>query len=249
MAKIIATKGREFVKPQKYFVDDTSKDFHTKYGKISVDELKKDDGEKIKTNTDKDYFIFSPQFIDLYNRLRIHAQIIPLKDVGLILAKTGIGKDSVVLEAGAGSGGFSCFVSRFVKKIISYDIEDECIATVKENLKRLDINNVELKKINIYETVEDKDVDLVLLDLPEPWQAIENAKKALKPGGFLVIYTPSVSQMQKAMNKIEEFEGFMPTSTIELLERKWKIEGQISRPISRSNIHSGFISFIRKISS
>ena len=247
MPKIVATKGREFVKPQHYFIEDTSKEFSTKYGQIKPSELKKKDGSKIKSTTDKDYFIFSPRFIDFYKRIRRYAQIIPLKDIGLIISTTGIGKDSIVLEAGAGSGGFSCFVAGFVKKVISYDIEDESIATVKENIKRLGIKNIEIKKINIYENSEDKG-DIFLLDVPEPWNAVENASKSINPGGFLIIYTPSVNQMQQAMNKVKDFEGLMPIKTVELIEREWKISGNIVRPTSRSNVHSGFISFIRKIS-
>ncbi len=246
-AKTIATKGSEFVKKQQYFVEDTNKEFHTKYGKIKPEDMKKTDGSRIKSSTDREYFVFSPKFIDFYRRIRRHAQVIPLKDIGHIIAITGIGKDSVVLEAGSGSGGFSCFVSGLVKKIISYDIDEESIATIKENIKKLKIKNIEIKKINIYENMEDKG-DLFLLDVPEPWRAIENAGKSLKPGGFLVIYTPSVSQMQKAMNKAREFEGLMPVKTVELVEREWKVSGEIVRPVSRTNIHSGFISFIRKIS-
>jgi len=247
MPKIIATKGREFVKPQYYYAEDASKDFHTKYGVIKAADLKKPEGSKVTSSTGRDYFVFSPKFIDFYKRIKRHAQLIPLKDVGLIVARTGIGKDSVVIEAGAGSGGFSCFVSRFVKKVISYDIDDESISTVRENAKRLGIKNIETKKINIYEKTDDKG-DLFLLDVPEPWKAIENASKSLRPAGFLVIYTPTINQMQQAMNKISEYEGLMPLKTVELLEREWKVSGQIVRPVSRANIHSGFVSFIRKLS-
>lgn len=248
MAKILATKGREYFPAQDYFIKDESKDFHTTYGIIKTADLKKEDGTKVKSSTDKEYFVFSPVFIDFYRRIRKYAQTIPLKDIGFIMATTGIGEDSVVLEAGGGSGGFSCFISRFVKKVISYDIEDKSIEMIKENLKNMVIENIELKKINIYEKIDDKNIDLVLLDLPEPWQAIENANKALKAGGFLVIYTPSINQTQQAMNKIAEYEGLMPVKTVELVEREWKVVGQIVRPTSRSNIHSGFISFVRKIS-
>ena len=247
MPKILATKGKEYIPAQDYFIKDESKDFHTKYGIIKSADLKKADGTKVKSSTDKEYFVFSPVFIDFYKRIRKYAQTIPLKDIGFILATTGIGENSVVLEAGGGSGGFSCFISRFVKKVISYDIEDKSIEMMNENIKNLEIKNIKIKKLNIYEKIDDKNVDLVLLDLPEPWQAIENANKALKAGGFLVIYTPSINQMQQAMNRIAEYEGLLPKKTVELVEREWKVAGQVVRPTSRSNIHSGFISFVRKI--
>jgi len=246
--RIIATKGREYIPSQEYFVRDANKDFHTKYGIIKSPDIQKPEGSKIESSMGKEYFVFSAKFIDLYKRIRRHAQVIPLKDIGLIIATTGIGKNSVVLEAGGGSGGFSCFVSRFVKKIISYDIDDDSIAAIRENVKYLGVKNIKIKKLDIYEKIEDRNIDLVLLDLPEPERAIANANKALKAGGFLVIYAPQISQMQNAMNEVAKFEGLMPAKTVELMEREWKVAGKVVRPISRTNIHSGFISFVRKIS-
>lgn len=246
--RIVATKGREYIPAQEYFVRDAEKDFHTRYGIIKSSELQKPEGSKIKSSMDKDYFVFPARFIDFYKRIRRHAQIIPLKDIGLIIAATGIDKKSVILEAGGGSGGFGCFVSRLVKQVISYDIDDDSIATIRENMKYLEIKNIKVKKLDIYEKIEDKNIDLVLLDVPEPEKAVANANKALKAGGFLVIYTPQVNQMQGAMDEVSKFEGLMPVKIVELIEREWKIGRQIARPISKSNIHSGFISFVRKIS-
>ena len=245
--KIVATKGNNNFPKQEYFIKNPEKDFHTKYGFIKSSDLKKREGSKIKSSKGNDYFVFSPKFIDFYKRIRRYTQIIPLKDIGLIVAETGIGKNSVVIEAGCGSGGFSCFVSRLVKKIISYDINEKSIETIKENIKYLGVKNITIKKVNIYEKTEDKNADLFLIDVPEPWRAIKNANKSLKPSGFLVIYTPSISQMQNAMKEIEKFDELMPIKTVEVIEREWKVAGEIVRPTSKSNIHSGFISIIRKI--
>ncbi len=245
--KIIATKGKDYFPRQEYFVKDSEKDFHTEYGILKSSDMKKTDGSRIISSKEKEYFVFSPDFIDLYSKIRRYTQIIPLKDIGLIIATTGIGKKSVVIEAGCGSGGFSCFISRLVKKIISYDIYDKSIETIKENIKLLEIKNISVKKVNIYEKTEDKNADLFLLDVPEPKKAVEKVFNSLKVGGFLVVYTPSVNQMLDAMNEIAKNEKLLPIKTVELLEREWKIAGQIARPVSKSNIHSGFISFIRKI--
>jgi len=245
--KILAVKGNNRIPQQEYFIRDSEKDFHTQYGFIKASDMKKTDGSRVKSSKEKEYFVFSPGFIDFYRRIKRYTQIIPLKDIGFIISNTGIGKNSVVIEAGCGSGGFSCFISRLVKKITSYDVDDKSIETIKENMKYLGIKNISVKKINIYEKTEDKNADLFLLDVPEPWRAVENASKSLKAGGFLAIYTPSISQMQGAMNEIEKHENLMPLKTVEIVEREWKVEGQIVRPISKSNIHSGFISLIRKI--
>jgi len=246
--RIVASKAREYVPKQEYFVKETDKDLHTRWGVIKSADLKKPEGSGIKSSLQKNYFIFSAKFIDLYRRIRRYAQLIPLKDIGLIIANTGIGSKSVVLEAGGGSGGFSCFISRFVKQVVSYDIDGKSIEMLKDNMKYLGVKNIKIKNINIYEKIDDENIDMVLLDLPDPEKAISNANKALKPGGFLVVYTPQINQMQNAMNEIAKFEGLLPVKTVELVEREWKVAGQVVRPVSRSNIHSGFISFMRKIS-
>jgi len=244
-SRIIATKGREHFPEQEYFVKDISRDFHIKYGIIKKEDLKKKN-TKVKTSMNKEYCIFEPQFIDFYKRIRRGPQIIPLKDIGFIISETGIGKDSVILEAGGGSGGFSCFASRYVNKIVSYEIDDENIDLIKNNLKTLGIRNVAVKKADIYGKIAEKNFDMVLLDLPEPWKAVENASGALKTGGFLVSYSPTIMQSQQFVNALTD--SLMHIKTVEVSERMWKIEGQVVRPISKSTIHSGFITFARKIS-
>ena len=244
-ARMLATKGREHFPAQMYFVNDISKDFHIKYGIIKKEDLKKKN-TKIKTNTGKEYAIFEPQFINFYKRIKRGAQIIPLKDIGFIIAETGIGKSSVILEAGGGSGGFSCFASGYVKKIISYEIDDDNIEIIKDNIKSLDIKNIIVKKADVYKKIDEKNFDMILLDLPEPWRAIENAEKALKTGGFLVSYSPTIVQSQQFVNALTE--NLFHMKTVEITEKPWKIEGQIVRPISKASIHSGFITFAKKIS-
>jgi len=244
-SRIIATKGKEHFPPQEYFVRDISKDFSIKYGKIKKKDLKKKNS-RIKTNTGKDYLIFESQFVDDYKRIRRGAQIIPLKDIGMIIATTGIDKSSVILEAGGGSGGFSCFVSKYVKKIISYDIDDESLEVIRHNIKSLEIKNIAVKKADVYKKIDEKNFDMILFDLPEPWKAIENASKALKVGGFLVSYSPTIVQSQQFVNTLTD--SLMHVKTVEMTERMWKIEGQVVRPISKSILHSGFITFARKIS-
>ncbi|MBI2661385.1 hypothetical protein HYX09_03915 [Candidatus Woesearchaeota archaeon] len=77
---------------RKFFVKDTSKDFHTQFGYIKSSDLAGKEGAKILSNTNVEFSIFPPYFIDLYQRLKRDAQIIPLKDIGAIVAETGINK-------------------------------------------------------------------------------------------------------------------------------------------------------------
>lgn len=243
--------GKEIIlvskEKKEFFVRDMSKDFHTKYGFVKASDLKKKEGSEIKTNIGKGFYIISPSFVDKFKRISRLPQIPLLKDIGAIIALTGVGKNSVVVDAGGGSGGIACFLAHIVKKVVSYEINDHYIKLIKKNRRFLGIKNLSIKKKNIYKKIDEKNVDLIILDLPEPWRAIKSAKRALKIGGFIASYSPTIPQVQQFVEMIEKDDKLINLMTIELMERRWKIEGRIARPQSGA-LHSGFLSFARRIS-
>lgn len=239
---LITRQGRKF------YAKDLEQDFHTQYGFVKKDDLKNaKNGSALLTNTNKELFIFEPFFADLYKKIKRDAQIIPLKDIGLIIAETGINKKSKVLDAGSGSGALACFLACIAKEVITYEIREDFIEIVKKNIVFLNLKNIKVKKINIFDNVEEKNIDAVILDVPEPWKAIENCSKALKPGGFLVSYSPSVPQVADFVNALRKHECFVYLKTSEIIEREWEVEERKVRPKSQGIGHSGFISFARKV--
>lgn len=241
--KVLVTKqGRKF------YAKDLNQDLHTQYGFIRKEDLKKSkDGDLLKSNTNKEFFIFSPDFIDLYRKIKRDAQIIPLKDIGLVIAETGINKQSKVLDAGSGSGALACFLASIAKEVVTYEIREDFIEIVKSNIKFLGLKNIKIKNIDIYNEIDDKNIDVVILDLPEPWNALENCSKAIKIGGFLVSYSPSVPQVIDFVNTIRKNESFVYLKTAEITEREWEVEERKVRPKSHGLGHSGFLSFARKV--
>ena len=243
ISKVLLTRqGRKF------FVKDPDRDVHTQYGFVRKDDIKKaKDGDGLRSNTNKEFFVFSAQFIDIYRKIKRDAQIIPLKDIGLIIAETGINKKSRILDAGSGSGALSCFLAAISKEVITYEIRQDFIDIVKANIDFLGLKNIKIKKVDIYENIDDKNFDLITLDLPEPWKALDNCSRALKPGGFLVSYSPSVPQVSDFVNAIRKNENFVYLKTSEIIEREWEVEERKVRPKSAAIGHSGFLSFARKI--
>ncbi|MFH0805438.1 MAG: methyltransferase domain-containing protein [Patescibacteria group bacterium] len=239
MAKVLISKY------DKFLIKDQDNDFHTKYGYFKKEDLKK--SSKVISNTKKEFTVFDPYFIDLYKKIKRGAQIVPLKDIGLIVAETGVNNKSKVVDAGAGSGALCCFLANIVKEVTTYEIREDFIKIVKHNIDFLNLKNIAIKNKNIYDGIDEKNIDLVLLDLPEPWKAIESAKKALKIGGFLVSYSPTIPQTADFVNEINNDKDFVHVKTSEILEREWEIDGRKVRPRSQQIGHSGFISFIRKI--
>lgn len=229
-------------KEKKFLVKDTSKDFHTKDGMIKSKDFKK---SKVKTNKKVEFSVLDPQFIDIYGKIKRGAQIISLKDIGAIITETGINKDSKILDAGSGSGALSCYLAHIAKEVITYDIEYNAIKITKENIKSLDLKNIKIKNKDICKGISEKNLDLITLDLKEPWNVLQKAHKALKKGAFLVIYTPQITQALSCINKIKN--KFIHIKTKETAEREWKLEGKIAKPITPLISHTGFLTFLRKI--
>jgi tRNA (adenine57-N1/adenine58-N1)-methyltransferase len=228
-----------------YFIEDITRDYQCSEGVISKVDLQKEN-DVVKSSKGKEFYIFNASFMDSYKGIKKLAQTIPLKDLGFILAETGVGKNSIVLDTGSGSGGCACFLARYVKKVYTFDINESNLEQTRKNVAYFDLKNVVVKKGDAYEKLPVKNVDLVVLDLPEPWRAIGPADKALKIGGIIVAYCPQITQAQVFVNELVKL-NYIHVKSVEIVERDWKIEGQIVRPKSLSNIHSGFITMMRKI--
>ncbi len=245
--EIVEGKERITSKGKQYFVKDPNKPIGTLYGTIDAKELAKKSGSIVKTDKGKEFTLLDADFIDVYKRLRKLPQTIPLKDIGLIIAETGINKDSKIVDGGAGSGVLAAALARIAKQVTSYEIREEHLKVAQENLKLLELKNIKIKNKSLYDGIEEKNTDLITLDLPEPWKVIKHAKKALKTGGWLVSYSPSVPQIQDFVNELEKNEEFFYVKTVEIIERLWEIHGRKVRPKSTGIGHSGFITFARKI--
>ena len=229
----------------KFLVRDTSKDLHTQFGFIKKSDLAKKDG-RISTHKNKEFAIFPSFFIDLYQKIKRDAQIVPLKDIGAIITEAGISKKSKVVDAGAGSGALACFLGAVAKEVVTYDIREDFIEVAKKNIQFLGLKNVKIKNQDIYNGIEEKNVDAVILDLPEPWKALDSAAKALKTGGFAVAYCPTIIQASDFVESGRK-KDFAHVKTIEVIEREWEVEQRKVRPKFMMLGHSGFLSFLRRI--
>ena len=233
---------------KKFHLKNTNQDLHTEFGVIRKEVIKKaKNGEPLKSNTGKEFFAINPAFIDFYRRIKRDAQIIPLKDVGRIITEVGINKKSRILDAGSGSGALACFLGGIAKEVVTYEIRKDFIEIVNSNIELLGLGNVKVKNIDIYQNVEEKGMDIVTLDLPEPWNALKSCSAALKAGGFVISYSPSVPQFMDFVSAIRKDEKFAYIKTVEIIEREWEVDERRVRPKNTGIFHSGFLSFARKI--
>lgn len=228
-----------------YLVKAEDKKFGTELGEFDLKKLiGKNFGSRIKTNINNEFFAIEPRTPDLLRKIKRMPQIITLKDAGIIAAYCGLNKKDIVVEAGAGSGALTIFLAGIVKKVYAYELRKDFYKVVKENLKKCGIKNVVLKLGDVEKKISEKDVDVVVLDMGSPEKVIESARKALKPGGFLVVYSPVIEQILRVYENLKDFAN---VETKEIIERKWEIGNNKTRPRTRMLGHTGFLIFARKV--
>ena len=181
------------------------------------------------------------------------AQPIYPKDLGAILVAADIHPGAHVLEAGTGTGALTLALLRAVGpegSVVSYEQREEFL----EAARRAIVDtlggvppNLRLKLGDVYLGIEEADLDRVLLDLPEPWQAVPGAKLALRPGGIVFAHCPNVSQVQRFFDCLRELRGFGMLEAFEVLQRGWTVRGRSMRPSHRMVAHTGFLCFARRL--
>lgn len=224
--------------------------FHCQYGKIDLKKLlNKNYGTRIKTHLGEEFLALKPNIADLLRKARRGPQVVLAKDAAQILAVTGIGKESLVIDAGTGSGFLAIFLANAVKKVFTYESRKEFFEISRQNIKFAGAKNIEIKNRDAAKGFLQKGVDLVTLDMEEPEKAIKNAHKSLRPGGWLAVYSPTIEHASSACAQIKKLR-FTEPKVVENSQREWRInlfDGKArSRPRS-GGIFTGFLVFARKV--
>ncbi len=218
-------------------------DFHTKDGFIKETDIKKH--AEVSTSKGKHYLCFPAQFPDLFQTVKRGPAVILPKEVGLIIAIAGIGSATKIVEAGTGSGFLAAYLAHITPKLVSYERNKDFYVIAQKNLKKLNIK-AKLKNKDISQGIDERNIDVIILDLEEPLRVVKHAHKALRAGGFLILYQPHISQVQEGVITAQK-EGFYHQLTTELIQRDWIVEEKKLRPKHIGLMHTGFLTFLRKI--
>lgn len=227
---------------------------HTNKGYIRHDDvIGATPGTVLYTNLNKPAYVFEPSLEDLMFSVKRATNISYPKEVAWMAYFLGLKNGRKILEAGTGSGSLSIALAYFVSPdgmVVSCERRDDILEEARKNIEFAGmLDYVELRKGTVSEAVSEMDYfDGCVLDLPEPWNEIDAVKRALKPGAPLVVFLPTVNQVERTVQKIRE-SGFLPPETLEILHRHWDIKKGASRPEFEMRGHTGFLIQTRKLSS
>jgi tRNA (adenine57-N1/adenine58-N1)-methyltransferase len=198
----------------------------------------------------KKFWILYPSLQDKLQGLKRMAQIILPRDSAQIIINCSIEPGHKVLEAGIGSGSLTIALASTIApngKVISYDNREDFIKHARNNLKVAELENfVETKLKDVTTGIEEKNLDAVILDIPNPWEAVGHAYKSLKPGGYFSSFSPLSTQVEKTVREIYK-NKFIEVKTIENIQREIIVTENGMRPRFDMLGHTGYMTFARKV--
>jgi len=230
-------------KDRKYLTD--REEFHTGLGVVKIVE----NAQKVTSHLGHDFSVLKPRLIDLYEKLPRSGSVLLKRDIGFILAYTSVGTGDIVVDAGTGSACLAMFLANIVQptgKVFTYEIREKFAEIARKNIENAGLQEfIEIKMKDITQGIDEEEVDLVTLDLPEPWLVVQHAYKALKHGGFIMSYSPYIEQAKKTVDSLKE-ASFRGIKTYEVFEREMEISNKGVRPSTRMYGHSAYLTFARK---
>jgi len=220
--------------------------FHTHAGIVAHDDLiGHADGTTVHTSRGARLVAVRPTLAEYVLEMPRGAQVIYPKDLGPILVLADVFPGARVLESGVGSGALTSALLRAIGPtghVTGYEIRDDFAQRAVRNVHGFLGDDVPLtvEVRDAYEGIDEHDLDRVVLDLPEPWRVVKHAVDALRPGGILLAYLPTILQVGRLREELAN-GPFGMVETLEVLQRGWHVEGQSIRPDHRMVAHTGFL--------
>ncbi|MFC5828572.1 tRNA (adenine-N1)-methyltransferase [Nonomuraea insulae] len=229
--------------------------FHTHKGAIPHSELiGQPEGSVVRASSGTQYLAFRHLLQDYTLAMPRGAAVIYPKDASMIVGMADIFPGARVIEAGVGSGALTCFLLRAVGPeghVTSYERRQEFADVARKNVEKfygdpMD-DNWRLVVGDLVASIDEVDVDRVILDMLAPWECVDAAAKALTPGGVICCYVATTTQMSKTVEAIRDHGCFTEPQAWETLVRDWHVEGLAVRPDHRMIGHTGFLVAARRM--
>jgi tRNA (adenine57-N1/adenine58-N1)-methyltransferase catalytic subunit len=238
------------LKRRRYLVVlEAGKEFHSHSGIVTHDAvIGSAEGTRFRSSHGMQYTAIRPTLSDFVFKMPRGAQVIYPKDLGALLLLADVFPGARILESGVGSGALSMTLLRAGADVVGYELREDFASRARKNVTAFlgeeALGRYRVEHRDCYEGIDETGLDRVVLDLPEPWQVVKHAARALHAGGLLVAYTPQITQAVQLREALGE-SAFGFADTIEVLHRGWHIEGQSVRPDHRMVAHTGFLTHAR----
>jgi tRNA (adenine57-N1/adenine58-N1)-methyltransferase len=221
------------------------------------DVIGKPDASVVFSSNEIEYLALRPLLTDFVMSMPRGAAIIYPKDAAQIVGAADIFPGATVVEAGVGSGALSLWLLRAIGPsgtLHSFERREEFSDVARGNVTTFLGAEPENWTVTIGdlaealpEVAEAGTVDRVVLDMLAPWECIEVVADALTPGGVLICYIATVTQLSRVAEAIRSSGQFTNPESNETIVRGWHVEGLAVRPDHRMVAHTGFLLTARRL--
>lgn len=201
-------------------------------------------GKKIKMGKET-FTVVRPNITDFVRKATRGPQIVLPKDFGVIISVTGCSPGWKIVDAGSGSGFLSMYLANMGCNVYTYEKKKDFHDIAKKNFKKFGLD-IKAKNADITKGIKEKNVDVVTLDMQHPEKAVKHAFRALKQGGWLVIYSMHIEEVKNVHNEIKKHD-FTDVKILESLRREWQSIKEFTRPRTYMMAHTAFLTFARKM--
>jgi tRNA (adenine57-N1/adenine58-N1)-methyltransferase len=230
--------------------------WHSHSGAVEHDRLiGRPEGSAIATPKGVEIVVLRPTRDDFVLKMQRGAQVVYPKDQAMIVGLADVRPGMHVVEAGAGSGALTLALLDAVGpqgSVLSVERREDHAVDARRNVERFrggPVPTWELVVGDVADVLRTTSAHRVVLDLPEPWLALDGVAAALSPGGIVVTYLPSVPQVMEITEALWSHGGFSDVQTSETLVRGWDVEGLAVRPAHRMVAHTAFLTRARRVPS
>ncbi|TFF84699.1 tRNA (adenine-N1)-methyltransferase [Candidatus Thorarchaeota archaeon] len=226
--------------------------FHSNKGIIEYDSIiGRPYGIRVESHSGTIFQIHRPSHTDIQVAMGRNTQIVYPKDAATILVEADIVAGSRVAESGTGSGALTSILSRAVGPsghVYTYEKREDMFRGAEKNLRKYGLlDNIVMHLQDIFDGIQEEDLDAVVLDLATPWELVDEVHRVLKPSHFIASYSPTIEQVMKTCSALGKEGRWGMVKTLEVLRREIMVRENKTRPTTWMVAHTGYMTFARSM--
>lgn len=228
-------------------------EFHTHRGSIALDAVVGlPEGSVVRSTSGDQFLVLRPLLVDYVMSMPRGAQVVYPKDAAQIVHEGDIFPGARVLEAGAGSGALTCSLLRAVGpdgRVVSCEVREDHAEHARRNVATFFGEPPPHWELVIADLTDYRgaEVDRVVLDMLAPWDVLDAVAAALIPGGVLIVYVATVTQLSRTVEALRHQQCWTEPMAWESMQRGWHVVGLAVRPQHTMRGHTAFLISARRL--